>query len=154
MIQVLMVNEEKIEKKNKHSFLIAFGVIFLILIISTIINNLNTNIQNYTANTILENKTFIVQKGYLHYECWDSLKNLSINTAVDSTKPVDIYFTPSEQDVKFLINKSEFMNYPSCHSPQVLSDNINCVIDGKGCLVISNLNGLEDSQVNLKISTN
>ena len=147
-----MDEEKKVVKKNKHPFLTILGAIFLILIIVAVINNLKTSAQNYTSTPTIENRTFVIQKGYVHQECWNSTENLSVSIIIDSTKPVDIYFVPSQNDVSLLINNSQFVSYPSCHSPQVLKDNINCVIDGKGCLVISNANGLEDSQIDLSTS--
>jgi hypothetical protein len=137
--------KEKIKLVNKHPFLTFLGIILLIIILLRIFFN------NSISGIETEDKTFVVQKGYVWYTCYNSTNDLEINAEINSINPVDVYFTPSENDVKLFVNNSAFNHYPSCHSPSILNDKISCVTSGNSCIILSNLNGIDNTQVNLKL---
>lgn len=143
---------QKVKEKKKNPFLKALNILFLVALIYFIFNS-NQVINLFNQKTHVEESTFVI-KGYdLNKVCWNSQEDIQVNAIIDSTKPVDIYFIhTSERGIFEYINNLEYNYYPSCSFLSILRKDITCIITGKGCLIISNLENSEDSQVTLKLS--
>ena len=105
------------------------------------------------SNSALEKEDiYVVSSGYVHSTCWDSEESLEVSALIKASNPVDVYWVPDEANVDLFINGLDFTHYPECYNPSVLQSNIVCVIDGDGCLMVSNVDGLESSSVSVLLT--
>lgn len=142
-------NLEELKKQEQISKAIK-GIFWLIVI--GIIAYLLYPIVFEKTNFLLNAKdiVFVVNAGGHWYSCWSDASNLTVNYEMISTSPIDIVFTPTENDAKFLNETSK--HYASCYLPSVLNYKGSCIINGEGCLVLFNKDFSKDTTINLKYS--
>ncbi len=131
-----MKKEISTEKRKKSYWWIIILVLFVIA-------------YAYITNQPEEEKSFVVNAFGSWYACWDDTSNININYEISSSSPVNLFFTPTNNDAKSLNETAQY--YPSCYSPNILSDAGDCAIAGKGCMVLLNKN-INNAIVSLKYS--
>ncbi|MEI7719110.1 MAG: hypothetical protein WCI72_04535 [archaeon] len=99
----------------------------------------------------MKDTTFIVETGTIWYSCFNDNSDITITYEINSDNPVNLLFTPTKQDAEGIIstNVTSINTYPSCYVPNALSTKGQCIISGKGCMVLENSKET-DARVNLK----
>ena len=86
-------------------------------------------------------ETFSIPTGYFHYYGGDmdnSGEAAAMRYVVTSDYPVEIHVVPTERDYDKYRDGEQFVHYPGCYSPSVLSYDKDCNVDNRGGIVIRN----------------
>lgn len=128
------MKKELKDKKKVYSY---WWVILVLLVV----------IYLWTNNQKSEIK-FVVDAEKSWYTCYNSPSNINLNYELSASSPIDIIFTATEKDAKFLNETSK--HYPACYTPDVLEYKGSCIISGNGCFLLLNKNLENSSTISLK----
>ena len=95
------------------------------------------------------NMTFVVGSGERWFNCWNDTLNITVSYDLSSDSPVDLIFTPTQEDIVNLTETSQ--HYPSCYLPNILKTKGSCITSGTGCIALLNKK-TNEATISLKYS--